>query len=268
VHKCSNSSRVVTARLRRPQLSCVSETNRNMARRPRRRRRPLLTQRDKNTIRLIARKDIELTLAGLDRFIKAAKWVGATNRYSQDTVKRIQADIARGRLQSSRQLAQHIAASSILHSADGWSYLGKSISCLMRGDPHRSRHLAYYAELRAALSLLASEGIGIFQQQHFVFDGPNSVTKLQSGSTTHQVVWSCLDYWAKQKRSGALFARIIKPYGRNLDEWLAPLGGAAIVAPQAREWFRQWGFDLRALADDRNARRSCPGEWCNSGGPS
>jgi hypothetical protein len=124
----------------------------------------------------------------------------------------------------------------------------------MRGDPHRSRHLAYYAELRAALSLLASEGIGIFQNQHFVVDGQNSVLKLQTGSPTHQVVWGCLDYWARQKRSGGLFARIIRPYGRNLDEWLAPLGGATIVAPQAREWFRQWGFDLRTLADDRNAR--------------
>jgi hypothetical protein len=238
----------------RPRHCCVNGTSRSMARRPRGRRRDLLSPRDKSAIRLADREDVELTLAGLHRFIRSSKWVGAGNRYSRDTVRKIQIDVARGQLRSPKQLAQYIAASSILHSADAWSYLGKSISCLMRGDPHRSRHLAYYAELRAALSLLASEGIGIFQNQHFAFNGRNSVSKLQTRLPTHQVVWNCLEYWAQQRRSSDLFARIITPYGRRLDEWFAPLGGTKIVAPQAREWFRQWGFDLKALARDRNAR--------------
>jgi hypothetical protein len=226
-----------------------------MAPRPRKRHHTLLSPRDKSAIRRSARSDVELTLGGLQRFVKASKWIGADNRYSHDTIKRIQADLRKsGRLRSPRQLAQYFAASTILHAADAWSYLGKSISCLMRGDPHRSRHLAYYAELRAALSLLAGEGIGILQNQHFVFDGRNSVARLQTGQPTHQVVWNCLECWARQRKSGDLFARIITPYGRRLDEWLAPLGGAKIIAPQARAWFRHWGFDLKALANDRNAR--------------
>jgi hypothetical protein len=205
-----------------------------MARNPRRRNQSVLSSRDRSAIRSVVRTDVEITLAGLQRFIRSSKWVGNRNRYSRDTVKRIKVDITKGSLRSPRQLSQYIAASSILHCADGWSYLGKAISSLMRGDPHRSRHLAYYAELRAALSLLASEGIGIFQNQHFVFDGQNSVSRLQTGKQTHQVVWNCLECWAQQKRSGSLFARIITPYGRTLDEWLAPLGGGNIVAPQAR----------------------------------
>lgn len=226
-----------------------------MARRARKPRNTLLSPRDKLALRLTTRSDVEITLSGLRRFIKSSKWIGAGNRYSHDTIRKIQADLGnKGRLRSPRQLAQYVAASSILHAADAWSYLGKSISCLMRGDPHRSRHLAYYAELRAALSLLAGEGIGIFQNQHFVFDGRNSVSRLQTTKTTHQVVWNCLEYWAQQRKSGDLFARIITPYGRRLDEWLGPLGGTKIIAPQAREWFRQWGFDLKALANDRNAR--------------
>jgi len=225
-----------------------------MARKRRRKSSSVLSSRDRSAIKSIARSDVETTLAGLQRFISSSQWVGGTNRYSRDTIKRIRTDIGLGRLRSPRQLAQYVAASSILHCADGWSYLGKSLSSLMRGDPHRCRHLAYYAELRAALSLLAGEGIGIFQNQHFAFDGQNSVSRLQTTKPTHQVVWSCLDYWAQQKRSGNLFARIIRPYGRTLDEWLGPLGGSKVVAPQARAWFRQWGFDLKTLADDRDAR--------------
>jgi hypothetical protein len=72
-----------------------------------------------------------------------------------------------------RHLAQYIAASSILHCADGWSYLGRAINCLLKGDPHRVVHLAYYAELRAALSLLASEAIGVFSRNNFVIDAPD-----------------------------------------------------------------------------------------------
>jgi hypothetical protein len=78
--------------------------------------------------------------------------------------------------------------------------------------------------------------------------------KLQIGKPTHQAVWNCLEFWAKQKKSGNLFSRVIGPYGRSLDEWLAPLGGGRMVAPQAYAWLSQWGFDLRILADDRDAR--------------
>src|ERR1700722_6306108 len=103
---------------------------------------------------------VERTLAELDPFISKSRWVGKTNRYASDTVDRLALDTKSPSLLRTTHLAQYISASSILHCADGWSYLGRAISCLLTGDPHRVVHLAYYAELRAALSLLASEGIG------------------------------------------------------------------------------------------------------------
>jgi hypothetical protein len=210
--------------------------------------------RDRTTIRSLTRGDVVETFSGLQKFFPGSQWVGRTNRYSRDTVMRIRSDLAQGAIRHPRQLAQYICASSLLHCADGWSYLGRSISSLMRGDPHRSRHLAYYAELRAALSLLASEGLGIFQNQHFAISGANSVVKLDTKKRTHEVVWNCLEYWGKRPRSGDLFSSVVRPYGRTLDDWFAPIGGGSTVAAQAHQWFHQWGMDLKTFADDRNAR--------------
>lgn len=214
----------------------------------------VLAAGDRSTIRSINHADVVTTFAGLGRFLASEQWLGRTNRYSQDTIGRIKADVKSGALRSPRQLAQYIAASSLLHSADGWSYLGKAVAALLRGDPHRSRHLAYYAELRAALSLLASQGLGILNHQHFAITSANGVSQLRTSRGTHEVVWSCLEYWAKRPSSGELFSTIVRPYGRPLTDWFSRLGGGGAVAAQVREWFRLWGMDLRIFADDRDAR--------------
>src|SRR5688572_29446428 len=112
-----------------------------------------INQKDMPKIEAVSRADVELTLAGLRQFIRKRIWVGATNRYLANTTKTIEAELRAGQAQAPQQLAQYVAASTLLHCADGWSYLGKSIISLLRGDPHRALHLAYYAELRAAISL-------------------------------------------------------------------------------------------------------------------
>jgi hypothetical protein len=68
--------------------------------------------------------------------------------------------------------------------------------------------------------------------------------------------------------SGRLFAKVVSPGGITLDDWFAPVGGAATVAPHAERWFRQWGMDLKAGLDDRSARNESsyrpdgiPGPW-------
>lgn len=213
-----------------------------------------LGQKDRTTIKALSRTDVEKTLIGLRRFAKDLMWLGKTNRYSVNTIARIPASSKSANVKSPRHLSQYIAASCLLHCTDGWSYLGGAITSLLRGDPHRSRHLAYYAELRAAMSLLATEGVGIFKNRHFVINGPNSVERLQGKHGTHEFAWNCLEYWGSQRKSADLFAQVVRPYGRSLDDWLAPEGGAVAVGPRAQAWFRQWGMDLKILADDQDAR--------------
>lgn len=213
-----------------------------------------LSQRNENTIRLLSRVNVEKTLAGLKRFTKESRWLSKNNRYSVYTVDKIISEMRGGSIQNPRHLSHYIAASCLLHCTDGLSYLGKAILSLLRGDPHRSLHLAYYAELRAAMSLLATAGIGVFHLKHFVINAPQMVSPLQGGGTTHVFTWDCLVAWAQQNVSGDVFANVVRPYGRSLDDWFAPLGGGRVVAPQAQDWFRQWGMDIEVFSRDRGAR--------------
>lgn len=213
-----------------------------------------LSHHDHLLIQSLSGANVQATFFGLRRFIKSNGWIGKNNRYSNDTVTKIVSELRAGNIQEIGHLSQYIAASSLLHCADGWSYLGKSILALLRGDPHRCRHFAYYAELRAAMSLLAAQGVGVFDRKHVIIDGKNSVAPLRGSYGTHQFAWDSLKCWSASPTSGNAFARIIRPNGLSLNEWMAPLGGAAAVAPQAENWFQQWGMDLKTGLDDRNSR--------------
>jgi len=137
------------------------------------------------------------------------RWIGPRNRYAINTVKRITADAPRRTPPSpkSLQLSQYIAASVILHCFDGWSYLSHSVESLLDGDIATAVHLAYYAELRAAMSFLASEGISIFDYKHFWCDNTGNYNVF-CGST-HTVVWQALEEWAvsSARRTSSLSER-------------------------------------------------------------
>jgi hypothetical protein len=51
-----------------------------------------------------------------------------------------------------------------------------------------------------------------------------------------------------------LFANLVRPEGRTLNDWFLPHGGTGPLAAQARQWFLQWGMDLSFASKDRNAR--------------
>lgn len=212
-----------------------------------------LSAADEAAVRAVQRSDVELAVSGLRPHLVASRWLRTNNRYKSDIVRRLKADLP---LNTGRQqdLADYIAASGILHASDGWSYLGCALSALLQGDAHRALHLAYYAELRAALSLLASDGIGVFNGKHFVLNGGGRTAKLEHERGTHAATWDILEFWSGEAWSGTLFAKLVRPEGRTLDEWFRPHGGGAAIAPQAQSWFKMWGMDLSLAHKDQNAR--------------
>lgn len=214
---------------------------------------PSLNVADKPAVTGARRPAVELTLAGLKTFLKKSRWLGKTNRYVTKSSKRVSKDYSNNDLKQ-RNLAQYIAASATLHANDGWSYLSRAVGSLLAGDAHRSLHLAYYAELRAAMALLAGAGVGIFNTRHVVLTGENSVAKLQTRRGTHEIAWLALEEWSRSPNSGALLSQLITVEGLSLAEWFSPLGGSAKLAPQARSWFLQWGMDLRFAMKDRESR--------------
>lgn len=213
----------------------------------------VLSRDDKTAIRRLRKSDVEVTVSGLKRFLNNSSWIGKSNYYANDVVSRLK-NAAPATKQHRRNLAQYIAASVTLHANDGWSYLGRAIGCILTGDTHRALHLAYYAELRATMSLLAGSGIGIFDRQHFIVPQANSTTKLRTGLGTHRMAWLALEEWAQLTTSGDVFAELVQPDGHSLELWYQSQGGARVLAPQAKDWFMQWGMDLRLTTKDRDAR--------------
>ena len=190
----------------------------------------------------------------LRRQLSANRWLDPHNRYQKDVVSSIRRHAGpRGRIYE-RDLSEYIAVSALLHCFDGWSFLGRAWEAEMAGDPGAARHLGYYAELRAAMSALASQGVGVFDDIHFVVDDDGACSGIRRGGKTHQFVWLALKHWASDKASDVLF-RVVALSGISLAEWLEqfhPSGSG--VRALAVDLIEHWGLDLELLAADRDDR--------------
>lgn len=184
------------------------------------------------------------------------RWLSAGNRYAVNCVKKIEQDTlpGTGRLRHG-ELASYIAASSAIHCMDAWSYLARAIEAELSGDIGAARHLAYYAELRAAMSVLASAGLGVFDKKHFVVKADKQCEFIQG--STHTIVWQALEYWADQPSATDLILGVVQPGGKALSEWLThfpPTAGAGFRSILAKQWLLNWGLDLQRFMLDRDDR--------------
>jgi hypothetical protein len=201
------------------------------------------------------------TFNRLKRRFPNGSWLGVENRYAKKCTERIYTDClpppphrVTGPKQS--QLAEYIAASIPLHCVDGWSFLGKAIISHAMGDTEACKHFAYYAQLRAVMSLLASEGIGIFDKKHFAISSANGRSSDVYGpiaSETHKLVRTQFIDWIGQPDSGQLFQKIIRPRGITLETWFSEISTAPLTY-LAKDWLKQWGYDITTLGADQSAR--------------
>ena len=151
-----------------------------------------------------------------------------------------------------QDIVEIIAVRGPLHTIDGWSYLGRAISALLAGQPHAARHLAYYAELRAGLSILASAGIGVFNHRNVVVEANGTLHTLQSLGT-HTMVWTALVEWAAQPHSLSQLIKPIQLAGSSLLTLFREFfPGEASTA--AGRLMIEWGFDLQQGSADRDER--------------
>lgn len=153
---------------------------------------------------------------------------------------------------SGADMLEIIAIRGPLHAIDGWSYLGRALSSLLSGQAHAARHLSYYAELRAALSILASSGIGVFNRRNAVVDAAG-VVHIMSTHPTHDMAWRALSEWAVNSSS---LERLIKPIQLSGASLLDPFREffPAQASTAAGELMTEWGFDLQQGAADRDQR--------------
>jgi len=181
------------------------------------------------------------------------RWLGSNNVYRNDPVSVLKATLLAGGTVNSKHLGEYVAASAPIHVIEGWNYLGRALQSHLSGSADTCRHLAYYAELRAAMALLATQGIGIFNQHHFTIDAAGDAHRLTKNGT-HVATWLYLEKWAALASAVQLLGEILRGEGHSLRDWIAALPMAVALPPLAANSLLQFGLDLRRMAEDRAAR--------------
>jgi hypothetical protein len=174
---------------------------------------------------------------------------------------------------ASTKINSYLAASSLAHLLDGWMYLSNSFHALLNGDEGTSMHLAYYAELRSAMAILASEGMGIFDRKHIgVFSkttnaeyptnyfkgaGPNT-RYVKPSSPTHVAVWDAMEKWSNSSyKPDSDILRIFKVRGHDffeLTEFFHPGATSVKSVEIVKTWLKEWCLDIRLYRSDREGR--------------
>ena len=193
--------------------------------------------------------------AGLTPTLQSGRWLPKTNRYATDTAAKVKHLLKANKSVKRREgeLVAYVAVSGPLHCSDGWSYLGRAIAALIVGDANAARHLAYYAELRAAMSIMATEGVGIFNDRHIVVDEASRCTHVPQASPTHRFTWACIKHWAALPRARQPLMDMVRPGSTAIGDWLDQFISGHRTTVAAR-WLSYWGLDLRSFAEDRDAR--------------
>ena len=205
-----------------------------------------------STLDQASRSAIREVMPRLEEYWSKKSWLSGCNPYRENGSEQINKEHKNGLSPDHKQLAEYVAASAIVHCFDGWSYLGRALEAEMAGDPDAARHLGYYAELRAAMSVLAGDGIGVFQNRHIIVTEKQKCVFLNNYGTTHLFAWEALKAWANSQTEHDTLFQVIRPGGLPLREWLEQFStGSKFIAS---EWPQQWGFDLSRLTKDREAR--------------
>lgn len=225
---------------------------------------------DKTIVRKSSRAAVQNYFAGLAASAPFNCWLNANNRYRKTATKTYVDDFnASPKTIDESALIAYIAASGPTHAIDGWSYFARATDAVLRGDLYAALHLGYYAELRAAMSILASEGIGVFNQRHPVIDSTgNTTTSIAKArqwndatsqyndkrAGNHVIVWPMLSHWGSLERAAKLLDTLISPEGYSLRSWLSALSIPSPVRAISKGWFERWGIDLSRLSEDHESR--------------
>jgi hypothetical protein len=204
-----------------------------------------------------SRLAIEQRFSQLKRHLSRHRWIGRNNKYRRNIldVLKDDADPKTTSTINETELGQYIAASAPLHCADGWSFVGRALTCHARGDASTALHLGYYAELRAAVSMLAVEGVGIFDQPSIAVNSTGNC-HLIKGYGTHLIAWLALEHWADTQPAAELLVDVLKIQGVSCRTWLESFQKSSVINRRgiASKWLKTWGLDLRRFVGDRAAR--------------
>lgn len=160
------------------------------------------------------------------------------------------------------QLIRAVAVAAPNHCVDGWSYAARATSALLAGDYHACRHLAYYAQLRAGMSILANLGVGLFNRVNFVVTGNGTIIRLDTpgsapkllGLGTHVAVWEALKTWSSDASAARQLLDLIKIRGVSLRDSLEAIWPGSSSSAVAASLMQSWGLDLSRGKEEHDYR--------------
>jgi hypothetical protein len=156
-----------------------------------------------------------------------------------------------------------VAVSAPQHCMDGWAFVSRSLSCLLAGDLHTARHLAYYAQLRSGLSILANMGVGISNGVNFAITSPTAIERIDpersgidtpAGLGTHAAVWEILLAWSSSGSTASQLLDLIRVRGSTLSNCISLLWPGYSASTSANSLISAWGADLRRGASEHRQR--------------
>lgn len=212
----------------------------------------ILNNADQGVLSNADRGAIGKCISQVEKHWSGSRWLTTDNPYRSNAIKQISEDLKPQWNPNHRDLSEYIAASAIGHCFDGWSYLGRALEAELSGDPDAARHLGYYAELRAAMALLAGDGIGVFDKKHVIVNSRGKCECLPSNNSTHVFTWKALNWWASNGVGQNTLQLAIRPGSLPLRDWLSQYPGSTKFV--STHWLREWGLDISRLANDREAR--------------
>ncbi|HEX7905843.1 MAG TPA: hypothetical protein VF487_18355 [Chitinophagaceae bacterium] len=165
----------------------------------------------------------------------------------------------------------YLAAASFVHCKDGWQYLSNAVDSIFKGDSKTAIHLAYYAELRAAMSFLASEGIGILNSVHYCLDTASNIIRDPKsnfnthqgkfiGWGTHRFIWECLKSFSNSTHKNV--NHLLESFwhnGLSFDKWIGHIphtNSITVISEIIKLWIKEWSFDISYFKDDREGRNT------------
>ena len=143
-----------------------------------------------------------------------------------------------------------LAVDGLVHLTEGWRYLSSALAAVLCNAHSQATHFAYYAELRAAVSVLSGFGIRIFNTSHtYLSRSGTTSTPPWSGVQTHKIVWELWRLWCTSPSAESLLLDQLKilPSVTMRDLKKATVG---IAAPPV---LRSWAIDL-SLSQEKLSR--------------
>jgi len=184
------------------------------------------------------------------------RWLSSRNRYAKQTIDQLKKDQSLNLISRYKnQLAEYIAASTIIHCADGWNFFSCAIDALLNQDTTSAIFMAYYAELRAVMAFFANEGIGIFNDKHYWFNSAGDVDSFSG--RTHKVANDLIQSWAIYSPKNTRMLDLMQFDGKSFNDWLSAANlivGSPAVSGLAKDWLKTWSIDLDIFSKDHNIR--------------